>query len=144
MRQIRSIMKKSQKNFFKFNILNQKLKTLYSIIQAFTLGTTWMHTNDISVVNVQKIRYSLGDFRSHFSEWGKSRNWPKSSKNDVTYTNFNCKAVEVTKCQFQEWTQVVRIINGDDELKKHSRTSPDVQFKEFSLTKQKTRPITDY
>ena len=29
-------------------------------------------------------------------------------------------------------------------LKKHSRTSPDVQFKEFSLTKQKTRPRTDY
>ena len=26
-----------------------------------------------------------------------------------------------------------------DEVKKHSRTSPDVQFKEFSLTKQKTR-----
>ena len=31
-----------------------------------------------------------------------------------------------------------------DEIKKHSRTSPDVQFKEFSLTKQKTRPSTDY
>ena len=29
-------------------------------------------------------------------------------------------------------------------LQKHSRTSPDVQFKEFSLTKQKTRPRTDY
>ena len=27
---------------------------------------------------------------------------------------------------------------------KHSRTSPDVQFKEFSLTKQKTRPREDY
>ena len=25
----------------------------------------------------------------------------------------------------------------DAEVKKHSRTSPDVQFKEFSLTKQK-------
>ena len=35
--------------------------------------------------------------------------------------------------------------NHDDEIKKkHSRTSPDVQFKEFSLTKQKTRPRTDY
>ena len=31
-----------------------------------------------------------------------------------------------------------------DEVKKHSRTSPDVQFKEFSLTKQKTRPSRDY
>ena len=29
-----------------------------------------------------------------------------------------------------------------DEVKKHS--SHDVQFKEFSLTKQKTRPRTDY
>ena len=28
-------------------------------------------------------------------------------------------------------------------LKRHSRTSPDVQFKEISLTKQKTRPRTD-
>ena len=32
---------------------------------------------------------------------------------------------------------------SDDEMKKHSRTSPDVQFNEFSLTK-KTRPKTDY
>ena len=28
-------------------------------------------------------------------------------------------------------------------MKKHSRTSPDVQFKEFSLTKQETRLRTD-
>ena len=28
--------------------------------------------------------------------------------------------------------------------KKHSRTSPDIQFQEFSLTKQKTRLRTDY
>ena len=33
--------------------------------------------------------------------------------------------------------------NLDDEIK-HSRTTPDVQFKEFSLTKQTTRPRTDY
>ena len=33
-------------------------------------------------------------------------------------------------------SQVVRIIDEDDE-KKHSRTSPDVQFKAFCLTKQK-------
>ena len=31
-----------------------------------------------------------------------------------------------------------------DEVKKYIRTSPDVQFKKFSLTKQKTRPKTDY
>ena len=41
-------------------------------------------------------------------------------------------------------SHVVRIIDGDVELKKHSRTSPDVQFKEFSLTKQQTRPRTEY
>ena len=29
-------------------------------------------------------------------------------------------------------------------IKKHSRTSLDVQFKHFSFTKQKTRPRTDY
>ena len=28
-------------------------------------------------------------------------------------------------------------------LKKHSRTSPDAQLQQFSLTKQKTRPRTD-
>ena len=32
---------------------------------------------------------------------------------------------------------MVRIIEGDDELKKHSRTIPDIQFKKFSLTIQK-------
>ena len=28
--------------------------------------------------------------------------------------------------------------------KKQSRTSPDIHFKKFSMTKQKTRPRTDY
>ena len=40
--------------------------------------------------------------------------------------------------------EVKRNIFIFDEVKKHSRTSPDVQFKEFSLTKQKTRPRKDY
>ena len=39
--------------------------------------------------------------------------------------------------------EVKRNIFLFDEVKKHSRTSPDVQFKEFSLTK-KTRPKTEY
>ena len=30
------------------------------------------------------------------------------------------------------------------ERKKHSRKSPDAHFKEFSLTKQRTRRKTDY
>ena len=40
--------------------------------------------------------------------------------------------------------EVKRNIFLFDEVKKHSRTSPDVQFKEFSFTKQKTRPRKDY
>ena len=45
----------------------------------------------------------------------------------------------------KKWqNEVKRNIFLFDEVKKHSRTSPDVQFKEFSLTKQKTRPRTDY
>ena len=35
---------------------------------------------------------------------------------------------------------VAGIIEGYDELKKHSKKSPDLQFEEFSLTKQDTRP----
>ena len=31
-----------------------------------------------------------------------------------------------------------------DEVKKHNRTSPDAQLKEFSLTKQKTRRGMNY
>ena len=40
--------------------------------------------------------------------------------------------------------EVKRNIFLFDEVKKHSRTSPDVKFKEFSLTKQKASPRTDY
>ena len=44
----------------------------------------------------------------------------------------------------KQQNEVKRNIFLFDEVTKHSRTSPDVQFKEFSLTKQKTRPRTDY
>ena len=37
-----------------------------------------------------------------------------------------------------------KIMKMCEQILKHSRTSADVQFKEFSLTKQKTRPRTDY
>ena len=40
--------------------------------------------------------------------------------------------------------EVKRNIFLFNEVKKHSRTRPDEQFKEFSLTKQKTRPKRDY
>ena len=62
---------------------------------------------------------------------------------DVAHTSSKCKAIEVTEVNSKKSiprSQVVGIIDGDDELKRHSRTIPDVHFKEFSLTKQKTRP----
>ena len=52
------------------------------------------------------------------------------AKNDVTHA---------LKLKLYE-----RMNKNLDEIEKHSRTSPNVQFKEFSLTKQKTRPRTDY
>ena len=57
-----------------------------------------------------------------------------------------CNSVEIAWKNEQKVavTSYGRNKNHDDEIKKHSRTSPDVQFKEFSLTKQKTRPRTDY
>ena len=58
----------------------------------------------------------------------------------TTQTKNNCKAVEVTEVIESQ----IRNKNMLDEVKKHSRTNPDVQFKEFSLTKQITRPKTDY
>ena len=64
----------------------------------------------------------------------------KMRTNDVTHTNFICKAVETTEIFLKNSiprSQVARIIDGDDELQKHHRTSPDVQFNEFSLSKQK-------
>ena len=53
------------------------------------------------------------------------------------------KSLKSLKNQFQE-VRVRRNKNLLDEVKKkHCRTSPEVQFKEFSLTKQKTRPSTN-
>ena len=40
--------------------------------------------------------------------------------------------------------EVKRNIFLFDEVKKHNRTSPDEHIKEFSLTKQTSRPKTDY
>ena len=42
----------------------------------------------------------------------------------------------VKKCKTKKERQTTK--------QKHSRTIPDVQFKEFSLNKQKTKPRTDY
>ena len=67
--------------------------------------------------------------------------------NDVTHENAVCERKKsfrkfdfqlccgVNKCKTKK---SVRRRN-----KKHNRTTPDVQFKEFSLTKQHTRPRTD-
>ena len=59
---------------------------------------------------------------------------------------YTCNSIEIawTNEQKMAVTSYGRNKNHDDDIKKHSRTSPDVQFKEFSLTKQKTRPRTDY
>ena len=65
---------------------------------------------------------------------------------DVTHAN----AVSEMKNSFRKFdffsfakgTNIKRKRASDDETKKY-RTSPDVQFKEFSLTKQKTRRRTD-
>ena len=55
-----------------------------------------------------------------------------------------CNSVEIA------WTNEQKVAvtsygrnKNHDEIKKHSRTSPDVQFKEFSLTLQTTRPRAD-
>ena len=65
---------------------------------------------------------------------------PLRAKNDVT-----CDSVEIARTNEQKVavTSYGRNKNHDDEIKKHS-TSPDVQFKELSLTKQKTRPGMNY
>ena len=47
----------------------------------------------------------------------------KAEQMDVMHTNVNCKAVQVTEIEI--CSMVARIINEDNELKKHGRTSPD-------------------
>ena len=76
---------------------------------------------------------------------GKSRNSP-NSRNDVKHTKFNCKAVEFTEVNEKVISKKSAGKNHRwrQRIKKHSRTSPDVQFKAFSLTKQKTRPQMNY
>ena len=58
------------------------------------------------------------------------------------HENIKIKIKKKTKnqCQNAECHMVIK----NRKRKKHRRTSPDVQFKEFSLTKQKARPKTDY
>ena len=60
---------------------------------------------------------------------------PLRAKNDVTHA-IQLKLHERMKKKVAV-TSYGRNKNHDDEIKKHSRTSPDVQFKEFPLTKQK-------
>ena len=56
----------------------------------------------------------------------------RSHSEKLTFSALLCEQMQIEKKA------------SEDKTKKHSRTSPDVQFKEFSLTKQKTRPRTDY
>ena len=67
------------------------------------------------------------------------------AKNDVTHARQLKFHERMKKIRFEVVvTSYGCNKNRDDEIKKHSRTSPGVQFKEFSLTKLKTRPETDY
>ena len=56
----------------------------------------------------------------------------------------NLKTVNITVKLPHENTSEKSNFCNLNNLKKHNRTSPDVQFKEFSLTKRTTRPRTDY
>ena len=58
----------------------------------------------------------------------KSEKW-RHTCNSVEIAWTNEQKVAVTSYGCNE--------NHDDEIKKHSSISPDVQFKEFALTKQK-------
>ena len=61
----------------------------------------------------------------------------KTRSNKSEKRRHTCNSVEIawTNEQKVAVTSYGRNKNHDDEIKKHSRTSPDVQFKEFSLTK---------
>ena len=56
------------------------------------------------------------------------------SERKKSFRKFDLQLCCVNKCETKKERQTTK------QKKKHSRTSPDVQFKEFSLTKQKTRP----
>ena len=71
-------------------------------------------------------------FKITFIRMREERNWPREVKN-ISRKMLKKRQNEVKRNTFLF-----------DEVKKHSRTSPDVPFKEFSLTKQKTRPRMDY
>ena len=57
-----------------------------------------MHTIGLKLVHVYKIYSSLRESRSHFSEVSHAIDL-EAKNNDVTHTNFNCKAVEVTEIE---------------------------------------------
>ena len=61
----------------------------------------------------------------------KSENWRHARNSDEIAWRNEQKADLKWLC-----SSYGRNKNRDDEIKKHSRTSPDVQFKEFLLTKQ--------
>ena len=70
---------------------------------------------------------------------------PLRAKNDVTHAIQLKFHGRMNKSRFEEiLTSYGCNKNLDDEVKKHKRKRPDVQFKECSLTKQKTRPSRDY
>ena len=70
---------------------------------------------------------------------------PIRAKNDVTHALQLKLHERMNKSGFEVVvTSYGRNKNLDEIKKKQSRTSPEIQFKEFSLTKQNTRPRTDH
>ena len=60
----------------------------------------------------------------------------KKSMKSIPRTQFH----EVNFKKSISRSQVVRIIDGDDELKKHSRKSPEIQFKKLNKKLRSTLP----
>ena len=65
-------------------------------------------------------------------------------RNDCSYRVIEVREKDCQHFDFLAHEPMVARKTGRQIKKKHSRTSPDVQFKEFSLTKQTTRPRTNY
>ena len=68
-----------------------------------------------------------------FFEQGKSRYGPES-RNDVTHTNFYNKSVEVTEIieKVNSKTAGLKNHRWRRRIKKHSRTSPEIQSRELN------------
>ena len=107
------------------NLILNDLTGLYRFILSFLILLFWPWLYSLSCVI-----HWVNAFTNHSVET-VSEVSQKSKVKVMTYVK------QKTWSKGNNWQKVI-------ELTKHSRTGPDVQFKEFSLTKQKTRQSTDY